>query len=159
MPLSLGDAQREREAQHRAELALLVSRVVPQPRPAVDLLISRALPAAAEPLAAFGTGHDERSLDFWDERKLAGCVKHSEQRDILELTQNEVDEVKAVRRAFLLATKRPARELEQPELTGQCEGRQAPCRKVGRELIKRGMDLQRLGSGRSASPTNLSCHA
>ncbi|GAA5865334.1 hypothetical protein JCM3774_004941 [Rhodotorula dairenensis] len=117
MPATLSAIEREREAQHRAELALLLARVVPRPRPAVDLLVSLALPAASEPLGLLKIGHDERNLDFWDERKLAACVKRSELPDVLELTQKELDAVKAVGRAFVLAAKSPSRELDEPEWT------------------------------------------
>ncbi|GAA5976685.1 hypothetical protein JCM10908_005595 [Rhodotorula pacifica] len=117
LPASPAAVAREREAQHRAELALLVSRLVPRPRPAVNLLLARALPSASEAFTPLKIGHDERNIDFWDERKFRECLKRCEveQQEKLELTQQQVDMVKAVRKTFATACKDSAKELEEPE--------------------------------------------
>jgi hypothetical protein len=121
--------EREREAQHRAELAALVSRVVPRPRPAVDLLLALARPSAASEsyLTPLRVGHNERNIDFWDERKLKDYLKRSdsESHDKLELKREQVDAVKATHKAFADACKRTAKgfDVAEPERIGEAGAR------------------------------------
>lgn len=111
--------EREREARHRAEIAALVSRLVPRPKPATDLLISLALPQPSEQWDTIKVGHSERNIDFWDERALAEAYKKVDQRERLELSRDQVDQVKAIRKALSTASKGIAAELESPALAGQ----------------------------------------
>ncbi|KAK4331378.1 Proteophosphoglycan 5, partial [Rhodotorula toruloides] len=104
------------EHAHRAYVASLASQLVPDALTTCDQLLSLALPSPSRPLTPLAIGHDERNIDFWDDRKVRECEKGASEVERWEMSKGQVEEVKRVRKDLADAVKE-AQEVEETSLT------------------------------------------
>ncbi|BGO89961.1 hypothetical protein NBRC10512_001945 [Rhodotorula toruloides] len=101
---------------HRAHVASLASQLVPDALTSTDHLLSLALPSPSRPLTPLAIGHDERNIDFWDDRKVREWEKGASEVERWEMSKGQVEEVKRVRKDLADAVK-DAQEFEATSLT------------------------------------------
>lgn len=115
------------EHAHRAHVASLASQLVPDALTSTDHLLSLALPSPSRPLTPLAIGHDERNIDFWDDRKVREWEKGASEVERWEMSKGQVEEVKRVRKDLADAVK-DAQEFEATSLTA---GASVRCREAG----------------------------
>ncbi|BGP30450.1 hypothetical protein JCM10296v2_002205 [Rhodotorula toruloides] len=104
------------EHEHRAYVASLTSQLVPDALTTCDQLLSLALPSPSRPLTPLAIGHDERNIDFWNDRKVREWEKGANEVERWEMKKGQVEEVKRVRKELADAVKE-AQEVEEESLT------------------------------------------
>ncbi|BGP23150.1 hypothetical protein JCM10295v2_002044 [Rhodotorula toruloides] len=103
------------EHAHRAYVASLASQLVQDALTSADYLLALALPSHSQPLTPLAIGHDERNIEFWDDRKLHEWEKGAREIERWEMSKGQVEEIKRVRKELSDAVKE-IREVDKTSL-------------------------------------------